>query len=69
MLHRFTTFIRSLVEIPNIFRQIEDQKVSWSGMVDQTIVQTELRVNFDNESLDELLEYKGHKTRPFQGFT
>ena len=38
-------------------------------MVDQTIVQTELRVNFDNESLDELLEYKGHKTRPFQGFT
>ena len=40
-------------------------------MVDQTIVQTqtELRVNFDNESLDESLEYKGHKTRPFQGFT
>ena len=35
-------------------------------MVDQTIVQTELRVNFDNESLDELLEYKGHKWDPFK---
>ena len=56
--------MRSLVEIPNIFRQIEDQRQV--GMVDQTIVQTELRVNFDNESL---LEYTGHKTRPFQGFT
>ena len=29
-------------------------------MVDQTIVQTELRVKvFDNESFDELLEYLG----------